>query len=155
MRIRDNNSRQKARETNSTFYISEFPCRRCGKYKRYTKSGNCYACDTARKQKKRIETNWAKEKEYGKRYAILFPEKRRANVRNYQARKMNRTPSWANKDAIHFQYLKAKFMEWFTGEKYHVDHIIPLKGENVCGLHVEYNLQYLSISDNRKKKNRF
>ena len=58
------------------------------------------------------------------------------------------TPVWANLFEIKKLYAKCP-------EGYEVDHIIPLRGINVSGLHVETNLQYLSVIDNRKKSNNF
>ena len=59
-----------------------------------------------------------------------------------------RTPPWADKDAIREFYHNRP-------EGHHIDHIIPLKGDSVCGLHVIDNLQYLSIPENLAKKNFF
>lgn len=65
------------------------------------------------------------------------------------------TPTWANENYILLFYDLAKMEEERTGKLVHVDHIVPLKSDVVCGLHVEDNLQLLFAKDNIKKKNRF
>jgi len=65
-----------------------------------------------------------------------------------QANKIKATPRWANLEKIKEIYLNRPI-------GYHVDHIIPLINKNVCGLHVECNLQYLTASENQKKSNKF
>jgi len=65
-----------------------------------------------------------------------------------RSRVRERTPPWADLDAIHFFYE-------CRPEGCHVDHIIPLYGEKVSGFHVETNLQWLPIKDNLRKGNKF
>ena len=64
-----------------------------------------------------------------------------------RAAKLNATPKFANLNKIKKIYKNCP-------KGYHVDHIIPLQGENVCGLHVEWNLQYLKPFDNISKSNK-
>ena len=72
-----------------------------------------------------------------------------------RAKKQNKYLPWANKEEIRKIYEKAVLMEKETGTKYEVDHIIPLKGENVTGLHVHNNLQIITKQKNIYKSNKF
>jgi hypothetical protein len=86
-------------------------------------------------------------------------ETRAAIVRFHAARqrvlRLKRTPPWANQEAILEFYKLARALSTSTGIPHHVDHIIPLQGKLVSGLHVEGNLQVLPWRDNILKRNTF
>lgn len=64
------------------------------------------------------------------------------------------TPSWANQDEIRKICEETAALQAATGVKYHVDHIVPLRGKTVCGLHCEANLQALPALENISKGHR-
>jgi hypothetical protein len=71
-----------------------------------------------------------------------------------RAIKRNARVEWADKNAIRQIYRLAKTKETETGVPHHVDHIVPLKSNLVCGLHVEANLQVLTAFENISKHNK-
>lgn len=91
--------------------------------------------------------------------AYTRTERRAALVRHHASRrrvqKLKRTPPWANQAAIRKIYAEAMRLTLETGEMHHVDHIIPLQGALVSGLHVENNLQVLHWRENVQKNNKF
>lgn len=72
-----------------------------------------------------------------------------------RAQELKATPAWANLGAIRAMYEKAARISQETGISHHVDHIIPLQGRNVCGLHVESNLRIITAEENISKSNNF
>lgn len=75
---------------------------------------------------------------------------------NRNASKIKASPSWLTKDhkfQISEIYSKAAIKTAETGIAHEVDHIIPLRGKVVCGLHVPWNLQVLPAYKNRQKSN--
>lgn len=80
-----------------------------------------------------------------------------ANKAKYRAAKSNRSPSWTTEvDKFELQCIytyRAALQK--IGLKYEVDHIIPLLGKYVSGLHLPENLQVVPTLQNRLKSNKF
>ena len=87
-------------------------------------------------------------KEESKKYYETHKEEAFARSALRRALKLQRTPEWVNLEEIKKIYKKCPI-------GYHVDHIIPLEGELVSGLHIAENLQYLTAHDNLAKSNKF
>jgi hypothetical protein len=80
-----------------------------------------------------------------------------ANEAKYRAAKLNATPKWLtinDHNKIEAIYGLASTLQRLTGIKFQVDHIIPLQGKEVRGLHVPWNLQILTKYENISKGNR-
>lgn len=85
------------------------------------------------------------------------------NKVSYRVRQANRrafeikaSPGWSDAEKVKAYYDVCAFFNEVNGyTKYHVDHIVPLKGRSVCGLHVHNNLQIITAYENRSKSNRF
>jgi len=148
--------------------LSEFYTHKQGKFGKRSKCKSCY---------KTVIQGWKdKNPEKVHQYTMTSRGRNREGYRNsynkWQAQnrdrknskearrrayKLQASPEWMtekDKDDILAIYSLAKKFESIFGIKYHVDHIVPLKGENVCGLHVPWNLQILPASINIRKSNK-
>lgn len=94
----------------------------------------------------------AKDPDFHKRQYHKNRERRIASVVRHRMKKF--TPRWADQEAIDRIYSEARRLSDETGIQYHVDHVVPLKGRSVTGLHVANNLQILSAYQNQRKWNR-
>lgn len=129
------------------------------------RESRCIECAQQRRRD-RYATNTAKENAWSIKWKSLNKEQTAASVKAYRDTshgrasiraamskrrtvKLKRTPAWADLDAIKGVYKKAAVAGLV------VDHIIPLQGKLVSGLHVSNNLQLLSSTENSRKKNHF
>lgn len=147
-------------------------CKNCNMEKPITgfykhSCGFCHTCKNCYKDRAK---KWAAENKE-RRLEIVKKSRENSNVwadyRNKwkslngqsaeaRAMKWKRTPKWITKDdlwLIREAYSLAKLREKLLGIKWHVDHIIPLRGKTVCGLHVPYNIQVIPAVINLKKSN--
>lgn len=101
--------------------------------------------------------NLDKERERYRRYNKENPQVRAAHAAKRRAYHKGATPVWLTEDQksdIKSMYSLAKKLGEVFNIEYHVDHIVPLAGKDVCGLHVPWNLQILCASLNFAKGNK-
>ena len=111
-------------------------------------------------EKKRVSRKRNREQtyEWARRWQLKHPEKICLYAEKRRIRKLNATLNWLTDDDYLMMedfYLEANRLTRTTDINHEVDHIIPLKGKLVCGLHVPWNLQILTKSENAQKSNKF
>ena len=165
-------SRAEAIKLGLTHYFTGKPCKHGHFSKRNIKFRYCTECDLFAKNSKKYNTA-----EEHKAYSSVMYYKHREKVlaqkkiyRQTNKGKINalntarkniiqlRTPTWLSdfdRLKIKCMYQIAAMLTRENNEPWHVDHIIPLQGKFVSGLHIPANLQVLRGSDNIRKKNKF
>jgi hypothetical protein len=104
-------------------------------------------------EQKYRESNVDKVREKCRKWEKQNPHKRGVITSKRRSAKLNATPAWADHNAIRTLYEKAHEFSMPTGERWEVDHVVPLRSNLVCGLHCEANLQLLVKELNASKKN--
>jgi hypothetical protein len=164
--------RKEAVSLGLTHYNTGRPCKHGHIANRRVKDRVCMACDCA--YQKMVSLKHPEQfKAYRKSQYIKHRETHLAQKRVYRqankgkinalvsARKAyikQRTPIWVDSEErwlIKEVYDLATKRTEMSGFAWHVDHIIPLQGTTVSGLHVINNLQVIPAVDNIRKKNKY
>lgn len=147
-----------------TIYTPDKPCKR-GHFQRYTAGGHCCVCNSERSKswcsdnKERrakvvrayYEANVEAAREATRKWQKNNPDRVRLKARMRKRRLREATPR-ALPQSIRAEIYKI-YAECPEGME--VDHVVPLQGVLVCGLHVPWNLQYLAPGPNKAKDNLF
>jgi 5-methylcytosine-specific restriction endonuclease McrA len=98
-----------------------------------------------------------KTTQYKLKHKANNPEYYKALTSVRKRRHRMATPPWITPEqklAMRRLYLEAQKLTKLTGERYVVDHVVPLISEDVCGLHVPWNLRVITQDENLRKSNR-
>jgi len=105
-----------------------------------------------------IEKNREKHNAKCRKWAKVNPGMVNARTARRYATKTCATPKWLNKDQLWMiseAYALATLRTKMLGFAWEVDHIVPLRGKKVMGLHVPWNLQVVPMRENRRKSNSY
>jgi len=163
---RNHMTRKEAMLQKSATYFTGKACKHGHIAKRRTVNGCCTECETVKNNSqarqeymaKYAEEKRTKLRETASRWQKNNKGKVNANTACRHTAKMNRQPNWLtkeDKEYIKCLYQLSAMRSRESGVKWNVDHVVPLQGENVSGLHVPWNLQVIPASDNFKKNNKF
>ena len=140
-------------------------CKKCKEVKSYvyysihpfgTRRNVCKVCVGIHK-KKYEEEHLEETLKYRQQWRDENPDKISEGLRRYKKQlKKPQKPKWVDENVIKNIYKKMNRLNKESGySKYDVDHIIPLNGDIVCGLHVENNLRIILHKENTVKSNKF
>jgi hypothetical protein len=117
----------------------------------------CKSCEKQYRQENKLKIS-IRMRLYSAQYRKENKSKRNSDKSKRRSAKLQRTPKWLNQEhlkQIETTYQIAVDLTNKTGVPHHVDHIIPLLGKAVSGLHVPWNLQVLTAVENQSKSNKF
>lgn len=165
-------AREKARIAGAIYFLADAPCKRGHYARRFVSNNTCVECNRVMWAER-----YANDEDFRKkclRESIAWKrsvpvevrrEKDRANyrrnpdklfsisMRKWRAKRA--TPAWldeAQLDAMRQMHRRARELTEATSIPHDVDHIVPLRGRNVSGLNVPWNLRILTQEDNRRKQ---
>ena len=165
-------------------YFTGRPCRHGHIAERMTSNHTCVECDRVKSAESHVKFRASRLTKQAERRSLRLPGDRaaiarwyrentalsksrasawnkahpwmsRASWARYNARKLQATPEWRNDAAITEIYRARDAAQELFGVSVHVDHIVPLDGGRVCGLHVETNLRLMPGPENSSKGNRY
>lgn len=132
-------------------YSTGVPCKRGHLAERFISDGSCTICAYERTRLYQ-ENNRERKAVYQETYRQRNLSKMAAKEAKRRFMKNGATPLWLSpKQLLEIE----EIYEFARSKGYHVDHIVPLKHDKVCGLHVPWNLQTLEPKENIMKSNNF
>jgi len=146
-------------------YFTGKPCKYGHIDKRLTVNGNCFECTRIKNAeiyetylKPYVKKNKEKIKQIASRWQKNNKGKVNARTAERHSAKMKRTPKWLDQDdkwIIQEIYELASLRTKLTGVAWNVDHVIPMQGDIVSGLHCPDNLRVVVASENFSKNNKW